>query len=181
MKKRVSVCLIFAFSITVLMSCGKAGNENGIKGENVGYLKEFEYSPGYSDMRGACHYESLRKNDKGEWVIISRDREDIANPTIVTTYAVSTESLSEFEAFLTEKAVISLADRKESNDFATDYSPWSFSIIYDKSSGGGNKRETYRIEEYKKYSDADYKLIEEIKQEFKALRGKKISETVDSE
>ena len=57
-------------------------------------LREFSYSPGYSDMRGAYHREFLKKNEKGEWVFVSEDCESINDPTIITTYGVSLEAVT---------------------------------------------------------------------------------------
>ena len=144
----------------------------------MGELREFSYYPGYSDMRGAYHYSSLKKDENGKWVIISSDRKSFDDALIVTTYAVSSTDVLDFEAFLKDKDILLLTNREDSDDFITDYSPWGCSIVFDKSSGGGSKYETYSISQYKEYSDNDRKLLDELNARFLSLQGKIISEVV---
>ena len=138
-------------------------------------LHEFRYSPGYSDMRGARHEERLAKNENGVWTVVCSDREHFDAPTVVTVYEVSSEAEAAFEAFLETGKVSALADRRRSDVFCTDYSPWEFTIDYEDSSDK-RKPAYFRIEEYKKYSKKDYALIAALRDRFRALRGKKISD-----
>ena len=84
--------------------------------------------------------------------------------------------MAAFEQFLNDKKILALENRKESDEFVTDYSPWGYSIIFDKSASGGKKMERHSIGQYKKYSDKDYKLLKELQQEFERLYGELISE-----
>ena len=72
-------------------------------------LKKFTYRPGYCDMRGARHEEVLRKNENGEWTIISEDREYFNDPLRITSYAVSADKVEEFE----------LDDEREGSNIST--------------------------------------------------------------
>ncbi len=141
-------------------------------------LWEFDHHPGYSDMNGGYHRESL-KHDKetGKWVIVCEYREDFESDDITTVYAVSDEAVEEFERFIEKKKVRKLVNRKDSDEFVTDYSAWSYNIVYTDPEGTYSSRKEYRIEQYKKYSDADHKLINELYEQFKKLFGEKISET----
>ena len=147
----------------------------GKKG-NSGVLKSFSYSPGYCDMLGAGHSDSLKKNDEGRWVIISRNREDHSDPFMVTTYAVNNESAARFERFIKERNLISLSKRLDSKEFVTDYSPWSYEIVFDCSMIGGSSFDDYRIPQYRIYSKKDTELLKEVKDMFFSLRGDIISE-----
>lgn len=150
---------------------GKKGKEN-LKNT---VLRRLEYSPGYGDMRGERHYESLEKTDNGDWVIVSSDREYFDAPTVTTTYEVSAEAVAQFEIFLTKNKILSLAERKDSKDFITDYSPWSYCIVLDDGACG----EYCTIRQYKRYSKKDYKLLNELRERFQSLRGRKISEITE--
>ncbi len=114
----------------------------------------------------------------GELRGVSYYPESFDEPMIVTTYAVSAADVLDFEAFLKDKDILSLVNRKDSDDFVTDYSPWGYSIVFDKSSVGGSRYETYNISQYKEYSDKDRKLLEEFNARFLGLQGKVISEVV---
>lgn len=133
-------------------------------------LSEFSYSPGYSDMRGARHGECLKK-DGGAWVIETADRDHFGAPTVVTKYAVADEAAAEFEDFLIKNKVGNLAGRPDSGEFACDYSPWEFRIVFEN-----GKREYFRFDEFKKYSRKDSELIDGVKKRFRDLRGDVISE-----
>lgn len=138
-------------------------------------LRKIEYIPGYGDMRGERHYQSLEKNGDGEWVIVSSDREYFDAPTVITTYEVSTEAVAQFEVFLAKKKILSLSDRKDSKDFITDYRPWSFCIVSDDGTYG----KYCTIEQYKQYSRKDYELLTKLREQFYNLRGRKISEVTE--
>ena len=107
--------------------------------------------------------------------IVDDDREEIGEPEIVTTYAVSPEAVAEFAAFLKEKRVLSLENRKDSDEFVTDYSSWSFSFVFITEQDGKKNRDGHNISQYKKYFDKDYETINEIRERFKALYGDMIS------
>ncbi|MCR5252025.1 MAG: hypothetical protein K6E50_15630 [Lachnospiraceae bacterium] len=142
----------------------------------LGELKNFSYSPGYCDMLGESHSAELRNGGDGSWTLISYDRQEHSEPLIKTTYAVSEEEVLRFEEYLKEKKIASLDGRKDSDDFATDYSPWSYRLLYDNSSVGGEKNAEYAIREFRKYSDADKALLKELGERWKSLFGEKISE-----
>ena len=144
--------------------------------EKTARLRECSYSPGYGDMRGEIHSEVLRKDENGKWQIISRDRESLNDPTVITTYAVTEEELACFEAFLEEKDVLLLADRKDSGMFLYDYSPWSYRFIFEKNEAGKIVWDRYQITQYKEYSDSDNQLLDELKRRFMQLHNEKISE-----
>ena len=142
-------------------------------------LLRFEFSPGYGDMLGGYHAAFLMKNNGGKWEYICHDREDHSAPTIVTVYDVDAEAVSFFEQFLTKKRVFSLKRRPKSDLFITDYSPWHMNIDYETTFFGKIVKKSCDLYQYKKYSGRDNKLIKETKERFTALRGEKISETVE--
>ena len=137
------------------------------------------YSPGYGDMLGGYHESALRKGKNGGWTIICSDRETYDRPTVTVTYAVSDEDVERFADFIRENRILSLEKRPKDDLFATDYSPWGWSIDYETTFLGKIKREYCSFGEYKRYSAGDYKLINELKKRFIALRGEKISESAD--
>ena len=155
--------------------------DNKNESAQIGTLLKFRYSPGYSDMNGASHQTELARNDEGKWIITDRNRDDIADPAIVTTWSADDEAVSEFIRFLAESDFLSLANRPESNSFMDDYSPWGYFIMFDNSSIGGGKRDHYNIGQYKEYSDVDYELIKTIQKRFEELKGNKLSETIENE
>ena len=159
----------------------EAMTEAPLEEVQVGELLEYRFSPGYSDMNGASHHETLTKDDNGNWVIISRDRDDMEDPMVETTYAVSDEDVANLDAFIKENNVLGLMNRPESDDFMTDYSPWGYGMVYNNSSLGGSEHEIYGIDEYHKYTHSDYELMEELDKLFKDIHGEKISEVTESE
>lgn len=134
-------------------------------------LSEFDLSPGYCDMTGESHQSYLRCNE-GKWIIRSIDRAPESRVETVTTYAVDTAAVAEFEAFIKENDICELAGRKESGDFITDYSPWSCTIVF----GKVGSRKSYRFWEYLEYTSKDLELIKELREMFERLKGRKISE-----
>ena len=120
--------------------------------------------------------EQTKKDDDGNWTYVTSDREAHDQPTVTATYAVSKEAVAELETFISEKKILSLESRPESDLFATDYSPWSWSFDYEKTSFGKTKQEYCRFGEYQRYSDKDYELLNELKERFSAVCGEKISE-----
>jgi hypothetical protein len=141
----------------------------------AGDLVMFQYHPGYSDMNGGHHYETLGKRD-GEWIIECCDQEELGEPEITTIYSVSEEDVQAFGDFLKEKHVDKLMNREDSDDFVTDYSAWSYSISFVDPTGQSKYIEV-RFDQYKEYSDKDYKLIEEIYQRFESLKTNMVSQT----
>ena len=81
-------------------------------------------------MLGQFHESTLKKDKNGSWVYVCSDRETHEGPVITSVYAVSDEAITQFEAFIAEKKILSLEDRPESDLFATDYSPWCWRIDY---------------------------------------------------
>ncbi len=126
------------------------------------------YSPGYSDMDGASHYNKLLKTKYGKWIVRSDDCDDISEPLITTVYEISDEEFSDFEEFIKESGILGLSYREAGNEFCDDYSEWSIWIEY-KDLDSGTER-TAHINEYKKYSDKDYELIDEFVQYFKNMK-----------
>lgn len=126
------------------------------------------YSPGYSDMNGGSHHNKLKKEKDGSWVVESDDRNDIEEPLVTTVYAVSEDEFREFEEFIKSSGILDLKNRKDSDEFCDDYSEWVILIKYKDLDSGENK--TADINEYKKYSDKDYELIDEFVQRFKDLK-----------
>ena len=147
----------------------------------VGDLTEFHYSPGYSDMDGASHSETLMKNDNGEWIIESWDQESWEDPMIVTVYSVSDEEFEIFEKFIKEQNICDLENRPDSDEFVTDYSSWGYGIEFDNTSIGGDKYERYNISEYKQYSDLDYEKLKALKSLFETIHGGIISQTEEED
>ena len=100
-------------------------------------------------------------------------------PVTVTVYAVDPEAAARFEEYLAGSPFPSLAKRPESDLFATDYSPWSWGIDYERRSLCGIRREYCAFDEYKKYSRRDHDAIRELQERLTALRGNKIAETAE--
>lgn len=167
---------ISAYSLTV-----KAPGKEEEKIIMTGELRIVRYSPGYSDMDGASHSLTLKKNDEGDWVIICRDRDSFEEPMTETVFAVSDGAVLDFDRFLKENNVVALSTREESDEFATDYSAWGYSFDYDDSAIGGDDRTFYGFSEYKKYSDEDYELLKELRSRLEALKGEMISYNIDEE
>ena len=144
-------------------------------------LHRVSYSPGYCDMMGGGHEVSLEKGGDGNWNYICRDREDHSAPQVTTVYAVSEEAADRFADFIQKKRVISLKNRPKSDIFATDYSPWRWNIDYETTLFGKKKTVYCGFGEYKVYSGRDRRLLKELSERFRALRGEKISETVEED
>ncbi|MCR5330705.1 MAG: hypothetical protein K6E62_05905 [Lachnospiraceae bacterium] len=141
----------------------------------TGELQSFSYRPGYSDMDGGYHERELKQNDKGEWIIVDEDREEIGMDTVLVTYAVSDEAVVAFTRFIEDKKILELENRPESEDFWTDYRPWSYTIVYKDPEGKKYSNDRHYISQYRKYSDDDYALIKELSAEFTKLYGEEIS------
>ena len=144
-------------------------------------LFRVSYSPGYCDMLGEYHDSTLKKGKEGGWTYVCTDRETHDQPAVKTAYAVSPEAVIQFEEFIKNEKVLSLEKRPKSDLFATDYSPWNWNIDYETTSFGKTKREYCSIGEYKKYSARDYDLLRKLENQFRSLRGKKISEECSEE
>ena len=144
-------------------------------------LIEFYYHPGYCDMLGGGHSVSLRRDEEGIWRCTCRDRKQHDAPETVTVYEVSADSVAQFEEFILKNKVLSLAKRPKSDVFATDYSPWGYSIDYEIKRFLRTDCKYCSIGEYRKYSKRDRDVLNELHERFMALRGQKISETVESD
>ena len=140
-------------------------------------IHRISYSPGYGDMLGGYHESTLKQDKDGNWTLVCSDRNVYNEPTVTTTYAVSAEDVAKFEEFIKSNKILSLENRPESDMFATDYSPWSWSIDYETTSFGKTKREHCSIEEYRRYSGRDCDILKELCKRFESLRREKISET----
>ena len=179
MKKTIKGVLVIMGIMAILGSifgCKKkdetgAGTNTDGGSAQVIDLAEFDYKPGCEDMAGEYHVNYLRCKD-GEWTIRSIDREPDTREETTTVYAVDTAAVAEFEAFINENEIYKLADRKETDMFITDYTPWSYTIVF----GKVGSRKTYRFGEYLDYTEKDRELIKELRDRFNALKGKKISE-----
>ena len=154
---------------------GEAATEKSVDTSWAGDLVSFQYHPGYSDMNGGHHYQTLAQRD-GEWIIECCDQEELGEPEVTTIYSVSEEDVQAFGNFLKEKHVDKLMNREDSDDFVTDYSAWSYSISFVDPTGESKYIEV-RFDQYKEYSDKDYKLIDEIDQKFEALKTNMVSQT----
>ena len=102
-------------------------------------------------------------------------------PTEVRRYSVSEKSVAVFEIFLEKSKVLSLDKHPKSSVFATDYSPWRYSIDYEKTVFGKTKQCDCQITEYRIYSRRDRDLISELRELFMALKGDLISETAEED
>ena len=60
-------------------------------------LNRISYNPGYCDMLGERHSVSVRCDKSGNWTMSCSDRKVHSEPTTVTTYSVSEESIAQFE------------------------------------------------------------------------------------
>ena len=142
-------------------------------------LHRMSYSPGYGDMLGEYHESTLRKSPEGGWTLVCTRRERHDLPKVTATYAVSDEAVAQLAAFITENDILSLENRLSSDLFMTDYHPWGWRMDYDATAFGKTERKYCSIEEYKQYSGRDYKLLNELRERFEALRGEKIGETTE--
>ena len=143
-------------------------------------LKRADYRPGYGDMRGGSHGMTLRETETGAWIMECRDRETHADPAVTVVHEVSREAVLELETFLRKK-VLSLRDRPEDDVFLTDYHPWSFGFDYEETRRGKTVRGYCSLSQYRKYSRRDRAVLSELFERFPALRGEKISETVEAD
>ncbi|WP_026511817.1 hypothetical protein [Butyrivibrio sp. LC3010] len=177
MKKMVSIIVGMSLA-TSLLSCDTASKDSpeDIERAKSIALMGYEHAKGSSSMAGDCHFEMLMKDKEGIWTITTYERDSYEEPVIATTYSVRAAKLIEFDAFIKESGVLELAEREDSNDFITDYTPWYYTIRIDDQTTGDNNSARYNIEEYKEYSDEDYDLLKELDEKFSDLYGKKISE-----
>ena len=153
------------------MHFGKKMNRKPV---DIGSFLEVYHSPGYGDMNGQSHSESLKKNKDGKWTISSCDRDSFRDPLVETVYSVSEDAVKSFLIFINQKNILSLTDRKKSDLFVTDYSQWRWDFSF-ADSAVGKRPELYQLWEYKEYSDADKKLLKELEDRFEGLRGAVIS------
>ena len=153
------------------MHFGKKMNRKQVNFEDFLGL---DHSPGYGDMNGQSHYESLKKDKDGKWIISSLDRDSFRDPLIETVYSVSEDAVKSFLVFINQKNILSLTDRKKSDLFVTDYSQWRWDFSF-ADSAVGKGPELYQLWEYKEYSDADNKLLTELEERFEGLSGAVIS------
>ena len=181
--RKNTVAFIVVLLLIVIVIGGLAimlfGKNKKSEPVELGELMWFNYSPGYGDMNGSSHSESLEKGEDGKWVIVKRDRNMFSDPMEVTTYAVSDEALKKFLDFVREKNVLELCEREDSNLFITDYSAWYYGFTFDESSIGGSRIKSYNISQYKEYTDEDYKLLKELDQQFADLHGEVISQSIE--
>ena len=176
MKKKIKGVVVIMGLMAILGSifgCKKkeetgTGANTGGESAQVIDLAEFDYRPGCEDMAGEYHANYLRCKD-GEWTIRSIDREPDTRAETTTVYAVDTAAVAEFEAFINENKIYKLADRKETDRFITDYTPWSYTIVF----GEVGSRKTYTFGEYQDYSEKDRELIKELRDKFLAMKQKK--------
>ena len=172
------ICIMAFMGLGMLFGCDKKKDTDvSVKPVVIpeGDFYSFTDRPGYSDMDGGYHCCELKQTEAGDWIITDTDREEIGAPEIVTTYAASSEAVADFAAFLKEKKVLSLENRKDSDEFVTDYSSWSFSFVFITEQDGKKNRDGHTISQYKKYYDKDYETINEIRERFIALYGDMIS------
>ena len=171
-----AVVVLFAVGI-IILNIKKSAKGFKMYGE----LKEFRYRPGYSDMDGGYHSDVLYKGDDGKWIIESRNRSSMSDPTVVTKYVVGYDSEIEFEAYLKSSDIPSLENRKDSDLFVTDYTPWHYTIVFELQTDKGIEIQEFDLDEYKEYSDKDYSLIKSMKTQFDMLKSNKISEETEED
>ena len=160
----------------ILTTIGSAiGCTFGSRGPS-GALLKVRYSPGYGDMIGAAYSTVLLKDSEGKWIMEVNEREDHSSPTHVTTYSVSEEDAASFEAFIREKRIYDLQNRKDSDEFITDYSPWGWRMEFANPDPDKKLPEYVDIRQYKKYSNSDLELINALREKFNSLKGQMISQ-----
>lgn len=142
-------------------------------------LHRLSYSPGYGDMLGQYESSTLEKTPDGGWTLACTRRERHDLPKVTATYAVDHRAVAELMTFIADNNILSLENRPQSNLFVTDYHPWCWYMDYDATTFGKRERKYWRIEEHQRYSTRDYKLLNELRQRFEALRGEKLSETTE--
>ena len=142
-------------------------------------LHRLSYSPGYGDMLGQYESSTLRKTPDGGWTLACTRRERHDLPKVTATYAVDHRAVAELAAYIVENRILSLEKRPQSNLFVTDYHPWCWHMDYDATTFGKRERKYWRIEEHQLYSTRDYKLLNELRRRFEALRGEKLSEATE--
>lgn len=142
---------------------------------NAGKLVSFSYSPGYSDLEGAYHCDTLERNGEGNWVIICRDCDSIEEPVCVTTCSVSDADALHFEQFIKKRRLASLSKRLKSPVFLTDYSPWSVEMVFDCTESGGSRKVRIRMDQYRIYTRRDLKLLDETTDMFYSILGDVLS------
>lgn len=170
---------VLAFAVTIFVGNIYDSLTDNTKYNEVGNLISFSYSPGYSDMNGASHVETLKYDDSLGWVYVEEDRESIEELTYVVIYSVDPNDVDKFEQFIKESGFLELEKRPEVDAYVLDYSPWNYRVIFDNSSFGGSRREGYHISEYQEYKKADKKLIDKTDMMFHSLKGEKISEAIE--
>ena len=173
--------VLSVFTVFLLSGCtsgGNAGMDEAESEEAAGMidLVQYEHQIGYGDMNGGTHFETLRRDNSGKWVIVCYEQDTFYNPLIITTYAVSKDDLIRFDAFIKDNEVFKLSDREESNNFMTDYMPWSYYITLKNNETDGTGKTRYVLEEYRIYSEEDYALLKEMDTMFAEMRGKVLSE-----
>ncbi len=144
-------------------------------------LLSLEYKPGYSDMLGGYYREWLDQDEKGEWRLTTRERDIWRGPETITVYEVSPQAVAGFVAFLEENRIFSLEDREDDGLFITDYSPWAYRFRYADGTEDGAGVKYCDLEQCRKYSSEDRKLLEELEERFEALRGKVLSTEIRQE
>ncbi|MCR5509769.1 MAG: hypothetical protein K6F54_02245 [Lachnospiraceae bacterium] len=186
--RRMTNKLIRAVAVTcaviVLAGCaagGKAGMDAAESAEvaEIIDLIQYDFYPGCNTMAGDWGYETLRRDTDGRWGIVSYKRDGISAPLVITTYAVEKDDLIRFDAFLKERDILSLEEREESNDFMTDYNPWSYVITLKDPATGD--RDIHKLEEYRVYSQDDYSAIKEMDQLFADIHGKVLSRETEED
>ncbi len=184
MPKKMILAIAVTCAVTFLAGCA-AGSKAGMDAAESGEVAEmidlvqYEFYPGCNSMAGDWGYEALRRDKDGRWVIVSYKREDFSKPVVITTYAVEKDDLLRFDAFLKERDILSLEAREESNDFMTDYNPWSYVITLKDPATGD--RSVHKLEEYRVYSQDDYSAIKEMDQLFADMHGKVLSKETKEE
>lgn len=128
-------------------------------------LSEIYYRPGYNDMSGEGHENTLRCKEE-KWTLRSIDRSPVTFKETETTYAVDAAAVAELESFIVENNICDLSQRENSGLFITDYTPWSFTIVF----GKVGSRKTCTFGEYLDYSDRDNELIGELRKRLEALK-----------
>ena len=142
-----------------------AGNKK--KRDRYGELEAIHYSPGYGDMDGEYHSETVRRDENGDVVYVIKDRESFNEPAVTRTYDMPEDALTRLEDIIREYDLTDLENRRKSERLVTDYSPWSYQFVFEK--------DNVRLTEFRRYKKKDLEHLKELMDTAHAMRGELIS------
>ena len=148
-------------------SGGRSNTENQKKRDRYGELEAIHYSPGYGDMVGEYHSETVRRDENGDVVYVIKDRESFNESAVTRTYAMPEDALTRLEDIIREYDLTDLENRRMSERLVTDYSPWSYQFVFEK--------DNVRLTEFRRYKKKDLEHLKELMDTAHAMRGELIS------